>query len=490
MVINITSSITLSQALPLLTAKHGVTIEGNGNTISGNDAYRILFIDAGSSSVSIADLALDHAVAHGGTGADGGYGGSGGGGLGGALFVNSGAVTLSGVTFANDGAVGGNGGSGGSLAIGGGGGGLGGFGGAGGASQGGGGGGGGVIFGGLGGLSAGNGGGGGGPNGGTGGSGGGGTGGNGGFGSGGGGGGSALGGHVFVRGDNGASLSFVDSSASARTLTGGLGGLGANNGATAGTGLFSTGGTLNFTVDLGQSQTIGGSIAESGVQSNLPGSGVVSLLKDGLGTLTLTGDSSAANFGYSGGTSILAGTLLADNATGSATGSGGVSVFSGATLGGTGTIAGAVTSIGGGLTAGDPTLIGGVGTLTLSTSLSLDAASSLSFSLGTTSHSDRIDVGGATTLAGVVNLNALTGFGVGTYDLINYGTLVSDHLTLGTTPAGFQYQLGDNTTLKQVDLIVTAAAAVPEPGSLILLVTGIGLAGLASHRRRSRRSRA
>ncbi|MHB1560350.1 MAG: hypothetical protein ACYC61_23105 [Isosphaeraceae bacterium] len=164
-VIDITSSITLSQALPLLTAKKGVTIEGNGNTISGNDAYRILFIDAGSSTVSIANLALDHAVAHGGNGADGGYGGGGGGGLGGALFVNSGAVTLSGVTFASDGAVGGNGGNGGNLAIGsGGGGGLGGAGGSGGGNLGGGGGGGGAL---LGGFAGGGGGGGGGPNGGA-----------------------------------------------------------------------------------------------------------------------------------------------------------------------------------------------------------------------------------------------------------------------------------------------------------------------------------
>lgn len=106
---DITSSITLSQALPLLTATHGVTILGNGHTISEADSYRIFFIDARNRTGAIQVLALNQALAKGGDGGNGEFPGGGGAGLGGALFVNSGAVTLTGVTFANDAAAGGNG---------------------------------------------------------------------------------------------------------------------------------------------------------------------------------------------------------------------------------------------------------------------------------------------------------------------------------------------------------------------------------------------
>ncbi len=61
------------------------------------------------------------------------------------------------------------------------------------------------------------------------------------------------------------------------------------------------------------------------------------LTKIGGGILTLTADNT-----YTGATSVNQGTLVVNNTTGSATGSGNVTVRSGATLGGTGAIAGAV----------------------------------------------------------------------------------------------------------------------------------------------------
>jgi autotransporter-associated beta strand protein len=61
------------------------------------------------------------------------------------------------------------------------------------------------------------------------------------------------------------------------------------------------------------------------------------LAKDGAGTMRLTSAST-----YSGGTTVSAGRLLANNTAGSGTGSGAVTV-NGGTLGGTGTIAGTVT---------------------------------------------------------------------------------------------------------------------------------------------------
>jgi autotransporter-associated beta strand protein len=86
------------------------------------------------------------------------------------------------------------------------------------------------------------------------------------------------------------------------------------------------------------------------------------LLKTGTGVLELA----AANT-YAGNTLILGGSLLATNASGSATGTGTVRVGAGATLGGTGTVAPAGTNAvvvlpGGTLRGGDGT---GIGTLTV-----------------------------------------------------------------------------------------------------------------------------
>ena len=100
------------------------------------------------------------------------------------------------------------------------------------------------------------------------------------------------------------------------------------------------------------------------VTSNIAGAG--GLTKSGGAKLTLTG----AN-GYQGGTIVDSGTLLANNTTGSGTGSGGVTVNSGGIFGGTGSISGAVTVNAGGTLAPGASIesldIGGL-TLTSATS--------------------------------------------------------------------------------------------------------------------------
>lgn len=103
-----------------------VNIVGNGYTLDMNNADRAFFIAGGN--VTISNLAIQNGNA---TGGNGGLGGGGGAGLGGAIFVGSGSyyggvdpttgvaslaaqgltvpnVTLSGVTFANNTAVGGS----------------------------------------------------------------------------------------------------------------------------------------------------------------------------------------------------------------------------------------------------------------------------------------------------------------------------------------------------------------------------------------------
>ncbi len=98
-------------------------------------------------------------------------------------------------------------------------------------------------------------------------------------------------------------------------------------------------------------------------------SGVGSLKING-GILTLSGANT-----FTGGVTISAGKLLANNTAGSATGTGTVAIGSGGTFGGSGNISGAVNvSSGGFLTpgSGSTTAILGTGTLTLSSGASFD----------------------------------------------------------------------------------------------------------------------
>ncbi|WP_295437888.1 hypothetical protein [uncultured Thiodictyon sp.] len=94
--------------LPLLDAD--VTINGNGNTVSGNNQYRVFFAQQGT--VSLNNLTIADGKAQGG---NGGVGAGGGAGLGGGLFVNAAQVQLSGVQFTGNGGngVSSNGGGGG-----------------------------------------------------------------------------------------------------------------------------------------------------------------------------------------------------------------------------------------------------------------------------------------------------------------------------------------------------------------------------------------
>ncbi len=120
---------------------------------------------------------------------------------------------------------------------------------------------------------------------------------------------------------------------------------------------------------------------------------VIALQKIGSATLTLTGNNT-----YSAGTVVNGGTLLANNTTGSATGSGVVNVSAFATLGGNGTIGGTVSVAAYGILAPGNNL----GTLTLSNDLSMDDAGTLQFEVGAAS--DHVSVGGDLTLGGTLNL--------------------------------------------------------------------------------------
>ena len=100
-------TVTLASELPVITS--AMTISGNGNnpTVSGNNAFRVFFIDApGGAAVNIASLTIANGYAKGG---NGGGGGGGGLGAGGGVFAKSGAVTLTDVAMSGSSARGGDG---------------------------------------------------------------------------------------------------------------------------------------------------------------------------------------------------------------------------------------------------------------------------------------------------------------------------------------------------------------------------------------------
>ncbi|MEO7098380.1 MAG: autotransporter-associated beta strand repeat-containing protein, partial [Luteolibacter sp.] len=137
--------------------------------------------------------------------------------------------------------------------------------------------------------------------------------------------------------------------------------------------------------------------AYGGALQNGAAAGNLALIKVGASSLTLSGNSNA----YTGGTTISAGTLLATNTSGSATGTGTVAV-NGGILGGTGFVTGAVSvASAAGIAPGN----GGVGTLTVGPT-TLDSGSNLDYDITSTSTLDKITVNGALTInGGQLNIN-------------------------------------------------------------------------------------
>ncbi len=215
---------------------------------------------------------------------------------------------------------------------------------------------------------------------------------------------------------------------------------------------------------------IGGNNSDSTFSGNISSNSAVAgsavdMIKTGGGILTLTG---ASTFG--GGTTVSAGTLRVNNATGSGTGTGDLEAFPGATLTGTGFI-GSATTIDGGATLapGDP-----IGTLTFTSSLTLYASSLLSFALGTSS--DSVVVTGDLILAGQLHITSAAGFGAGSYTLFtSYGALDFGNLVIASAPPGYNYSLSTNTP-GQVKLVV-APTAPPSFGSINVSGTALTLSG-------------
>lgn len=194
-----------------------------------------------------------------------------------------------------------------------------------------------------------------------------------------------------------------------------------------------TGATLNLSSQPGQSlgSLVGGSGSAVGLGASTLSlasgnyAGVISgaggqLNKVGSGALTLNGINT-----YTGGTQITGGSLLVgDSSHASARVEGPISVSSGASLGGFGTVAGNVdVASGGHLASGAP-----VGVFTIDGDLTLRQGSQADFSLGasggfsTPGASHSVSVTGDLNLQGAqLNLTNAGGYGPGIYRLFDWG---------------------------------------------------------------------
>jgi len=174
----------------------------------------------------------------------------------------------------------------------------------------------------------------------------------------------------------------------------------------------------NHTLLLTLAPTTGRVITLGSVVSN-NGAIINSVVKDDSGTAILT----RANT-YSGTTTVSGGTLLVNNITGSGTGSGTVQVDHGATLGGTGRMAGAL-NVTGVLAPGGAVATLGSGALTMNTGstfqYSVDSSVGLRIAAALQQVTGDLDLNGAVGLTLTDMASTPSVFSMGTtFSLINY----------------------------------------------------------------------
>lgn len=261
------------------------------------------------------------------------------------------------------------------------------------------------------------------------------------------------------------------------------------------------GGTVTLAKDAILSQAVGGNVTFSGRITG--GFGIAVGSAGNAGTVELT----AANNDYSGGTTVAFGTLLVNNAAGSATGTGPVSVNAGAALGGRGRIAPTTLAVAGNLAPGDD----GAGILTVAAALGISFSSGATLTTvltgdvpgnGPGAYSQLvIESGTSIDLDGATLQGSLAGYtpsGSARFFIINNqnesGGLVNT-FTNGSTVTIDAYQFaisytGDIATGSLSggnDVVLYNAAVIPEPTTVGLLASaGLVVVGMVRRRRGSR----
>lgn len=189
------------------------------------------------------------------------------------------------------------------------------------------------------------------------------------------------------------------------------------------------------------------------------------LIKEGSGTLTLTGSNT-----YTGTTTVNGGILLAGNTAGSATGTGSVTVNS-ASIGGTGTFGGSVSiSSGGKIEPGNAsTSVSGLGTLTLGKNLTMNGTIRMGVRNAAGYMSDQLIVLGSTAVNGnlmVESINGTTPFPLGAeIKLFTFIGTVSGQFTTVTLPEteeGTTWNTDSLLTTGKVKVVVATAIRQPE----------------------------
>jgi autotransporter-associated beta strand protein len=197
--------------------------------------------------------------------------------------------------------------------------------------------------------------------------------------------------------------------------------------------------------------------------------GTGALSKTGTGSWTINNVNT-----YTGATSVDGGTLMVENTTGSATGTGSVTVKSGAVLGGSGIISGTVNILSGGtISAGSNAA---TGSISIGTNLVIATGGIISADVNAdTNAADVINVNGISNLTGtVLKINKLSGtYNTGdSFKLINCPTITSSiSQVIPETPGtGLKWDLSELNTSGTIKVAVsmTAMKDVTLPDNILI----------------------